>query len=390
MFLQSIFYGNPDYYPPMIHGATVLDRSGIQQQILARRFQSETIPAEAIDDYYPRSTTVLRLDATGTNSLWAFLKFTLNVFKAARRNTSIFVGYNAHGLILAKLLATIYGKPWIYHCHDYVDNHALTTNSARIFKLLEYVFARTADLLIVPDHARAQVMVEQLKLPRFPAIVANCPITSPDPESTLLGDTLAKQGKHFERIVWRQGMINVSHGIEVTIRSMPFWASQSWGFVLLGPGEPKYKDSLIQLATEVGVADRFVILPPLGDYREVAKFTIGADLGHALYEPFQVNHKFITTASNKTMEYQSAGLPLLLADTPNNRQFIETYRQGILVDVTSPEAIADGINRILINPELAQQMSEGGQRAFREEFNYEHQYLPVIERMQEIIEQRRR
>jgi len=384
VFLQSIIYGNPDFYPPMIHSSEVIDKYGFQQLILSRRYRSAMIPAEAIDEYYPKSTKVLRLGKEGSSSLQSFINFALDVIKERRKDADIFLGYNMHGLFLAGLLSKFYRKPLVYHCHDYVDNRTSLGTSNKIFKFFERIFAPRADLIIVPDRARAQVMMEELNLPVFPLIVANCPIHSPDPQNTTLRDTLLQHSKRFERIVWRQGMINKTHGLEITIRSMPYWASPDWGFVLLGPGDHDYKETLFQLAREVGVSDRFIILPPLGDYREVAKFTVGADLGHALYEPFQINHKFITTASNKTMEYQAAGLPILLADNPSNRELIAEYQQGIVVDVSSSQAIAEGINQIFGNSELAQKMSEGSKRAFHERYNYELQYLPAIEQFKSL------
>jgi len=389
MLIQSIIYGNPDYYPPMIHGAEILDRHGFQQEILSRRFRSDAILVDAIDEYYPTSTVVFRLNSAGKGTASAFLSFAWNVLRKSNRHADFFIGYNAHGFALARLLGYLYRKPIVYHSHDFMEDNQVSTFGDRIFKVIERRFAHTAEVVIVPDRERAQIIAEQLHLDTQPLIVANCPVHPPASANSLLHQTLKTYGKSFERIVWRQGMINKTHGLEVTIRSIPFWSSPNWGFVIMGLGDLKYKEKLLALASDLGVADRFVILPAVGDYREVSQFTIDADIGHALYEPLQVNHTFITTASNKTMEYQAAGLPILLADTPGSRKLVDKYQHGVLVDVTSPEAIAAGINHILNNSQLAQQMSEGSKRAFREEFNYETQYLPAIQRFKELARSRK-
>src|SRR5205085_1443708 len=136
------------------------------------------------------------------------------------------------------------------------------------------------------------------------------------------------------------------HAIESTLQSIAHWASRNWGFVVMGYGDQSYLDKLSGLAHSLGIKHQFVVLPPVG-YDQVAQFTPGADVGHALYEPVHVNNLYIATASNKIMEYMADGLPLLVSDTPSLKSIVNKYQCGLTADEKSPESIAAAVNTLL-------------------------------------------
>jgi hypothetical protein len=93
----------------------------------------------------------------------------------------------------------------------------------RVVRDFEQRFARTANLVIVPDVDRAKVMNQELRLQHSPLIVANAPLNYVNIQSQRLNVALALQGKMFERIVFRQGRIGDGHAIEATLRSISHW-----------------------------------------------------------------------------------------------------------------------------------------------------------------------
>ncbi len=375
-------YGNPDYYPPMINAAFVLSKHGMCQEILCSDFYSNLLPRPTIE--YPSQTKIKRLSLKSRTTWAKYAAFTLQVLRSGDPRAAFFVGYNTHSLLGARLLATRYRRPLVYHCHDYTEKRQKLTLSQRIFKLLEQFIARTADLVIVPDAERAAFMARELRLWRPPLVVANAALTSPDKSTSVLQKVLAGCGKYFEQIVFRPGFVGDGHALQQTIRSIPLWLNPNWGFVIMGPGEESYKQSLCRLAQDVGVQDRFEILPEVS-YSDVAHYTVGAHLGHGLYDPVHINNVFITLASNKIMEYMAAGLPLLLSDNPaSNRALLEKYGNGVAVQNDSVESIAAGVNSVLGSPQTAKIMGQGSKRAFQEEFNYAHQYAPAIAKFFEL------
>lgn len=385
MLIVSIIYGNPDYYPPMINAAVILDRYQSQQIILSTDFVPSIWVQGPIQ--YPSTTTIRRLSSTGGAGLKNYIKFNIKVLRCGI-HSDVIIAYNMHALLPARLLAWFNKIPLVYHSHDYVENNAPQSLSSRIVKLFERTIARTADLVIVPDEKRAQVMKRELHLKQDPTIVANSSLSNelePTPELEL---ELRKLGKRFEKIVFRPGRIGPGHCIDTTLRSIPLWSSKNWGFVIMGYFEAADRQAYEQLAASLGVSSQFVILPAVS-YPEVLRYTKGADLGHGIYEPTHVNNRYITTASNKIMEYIASGLPLIVNNSEGNQALITKYKNGLAVQHDSPEAIADAINLILGTPALAKQMAEGSQRAFSEEFNYSKQYAPVLEKLEAIILEKR-
>lgn len=368
--IQQVFYAEPDRYPPIVNSVQLLTAAGYQTGLFCRHMGG------GLTVSWPEHVNVVRIDNRGVSSLREYAGFVREVVQRAGRDARLFVGHDMHGFLPAWLLARRYRRPLVYHCHDFAEN---VKGGGRFVKAFERSFARTADLIMVPDSERGDRIAEALALKRSPLIVANAPLRQSQATGEDLLQVLATQGRRYKRIVLRQGRIGPGHALESTIRSIPLWASREWGFVLVGLGEPEYVGRLALLASELEVADQLVILPPVS-YDEVLRLTPGADVGHALYEPIHVNNRYITTASNKIMEYMAAGLPLLVSDRPSLRTFVETHGCGLTADEAMPGAIAAAINNLLGNPELARRFGEAGKRAFLEEFHYERQFAPVLER----------
>lgn len=369
--IQSVFYGNPDQYPPIINSARLLAEAGFQLDIFCRSDASEW------NVTYPSAVRIHRLK-TGTSSSWVeYAGFIVKVLRQASKDASVFVGHDMHGLLPAKLLAARRRRPLVYHCHDFTDQSRTLPLGSRVVRSFEKRFARSADLVIVPDADRAKVIEPGLGLKREALIVANAPLTRPPERSDSLRKALLLNGRNLARVLFRQGRIDVGHAIEATLRSIPLWTNRDWGFVVMGTAEPSYAERLNGIARELGVEGQFLILPPVG-YDQVAGFTLGADVGHALYEPIHVNNSFIATASNKIMEYMEAGIPLLVSDTPLLRKLVTRHQCGVTADEKSAESIAKAVNALLGDPEAARLMGEAARRAFEEEFCYERQFAPAI------------
>jgi glycosyltransferase involved in cell wall biosynthesis len=376
--VQMIFYGNPDIYPPIINGMRLLAKAGYPANILCRQDDKEW----GIE--YPSGSKIQRIAFESNNSWKEYLSFVIKVLRQSGDRPAIFIAHDMHGLLPARLLATRFRLPLVYHCHDFAENARAVPLGVRIVRAFERRFARTADIVIVPDAERAKVVARELKLKRRPLIVANAPLRSITTTGERLRETLDLQGKQFSRILFRQGRIGVGHAIEATIRSLPFWANRDWGFVVMGLQDTSFVEKMQGIASELGVARQFVALPPVG-YDNVAQFTRGADVGHALYEPIHINNVHITTASNKIMEYMAAGLPMLVSDTPALRALVEKYECGLTANEKSPRSIASAINILLGDTEGVQRMGAASRQAFEDVFCYERQFASVLNAFQRLV-----
>jgi len=89
------------------------------------------------------------------------------------------------------------------------------------------------------------------------------------------------------------------------------------------------------------------------------------------------NH--INAQPNKMFEYMSAGIPIICSDFPLWRSIIEKHNCGICVDPEKPEDIAEAINYLLDNPDIAECMGRNGRRAIEMEYNWEQESKKLIE-----------
>ena len=370
--IQAVTYYDPDTYPPIVNSARLLAQRGFTLDLFCRDIGDRWAVS------YPSQVHLHRIKAGAQGTWFEYPFFVADVLRRGGAKASLFVGHDMYGLLPARLLASRYCRPLVYHCHDFAERDRPLHIGGRIVRAFEQRFARTADLVIVPDAERGAVVARELGLVRPPLIVANAPLLRPSATGDALQRALRQRGVDFQRVVLRQGRIGAGHAIEATVRSIPYWASESWGFVVMGIGKTTYWERLETLAQALGIEHRFVILPPVG-YDQVAQFTPGADVGHALYEPIHMSHATPTTSSNKMMEYMAAGLPLLVSDIPSLRALVERYQCGITADQESPESIAVAVNALLGDPARARQMGAAGRQAFEQVFCYERQFGPAVD-----------
>jgi hypothetical protein len=72
----------------------------------------------------------------------------------------------------------------------------------------------------------------------------------------------------------------------------------------------------------------------------------------------------------KLFEYMAARVPVVASDFPLYRAIVEGAGCGIVVDPTSPHAIAEAVRYLLDHPEDAQAMADRGRAAMLERYNW--------------------
>ena len=116
-------------------------------------------------------------------------------------------------------------------------------------------------------------------------------------------------------------------------------------------------------------ADPRVMLHGRVAWTGLHRLYVKAHLGLALYQPLA---GFVTIDhSVKIVEYMAAGLPILCADFPGLKKFVEEAGCGWTVAPDDPDAIAVQIQRLVDQPELRRSMGAAGRRLFETEYNWE-------------------
>ena len=90
----------------------------------------------------------------------------------------------------------------------------------------------------------------------------------------------------------------------------------------------------------------------------------------------------------KMFEYMAAGIPVIASDFPRWREIIDTCGCGICVDPLQPDKIAQAIDFLVQNPEVAEQMGENGRLATSKYFNWQREEEKLIELYRTTLDRR--
>jgi glycosyltransferase involved in cell wall biosynthesis len=86
---------------------------------------------------------------------------------------------------------------------------------------------------------------------------------------------------------------------------------------------------------------------------------------------FGTSDKARRVIPNKAFQALACGVPLVTADTPAARELLSDGESALLVPPGDPEALADALQRLNSQPELAQRIAEGGHAVYREQASEE-------------------
>jgi len=245
------------------------------------------------------------------------------------------------------------------------DSHEVQTDRTGYGSMqgkLERWLLRFVDRTIVENDTRADY---HLKLyGTRPSVLHNYPFYQPDvPQPRPLRQELKLVEN--EPILLYQGGIQEGRGLERLVEAMPYIERGTLVFV----GDGKLKGKLMQLASQSTEKSRirFVEKVPLA---ELPSYTAAATVGFQVLQNVCFNH--YSASSNKLFEYMAALTPVIAADLPEIRQVVETEGIGLIVDVESPQSIAEAVNLLVKDESLQRAMQERAIIA-RRQYNWEQE-----------------
>ena len=155
-------------------------------------------------------------------------------------------------------------------------------------------------------------------------------------------------------------------------------------FLMIGPDYYKYESYVKQL----GIADHFVFTGPV-THEEVPDFLACADILLAPYFPKENKEKWMLLPSSsgtlKLLEYLSMQKPVIATKLPPIESVIENDRNGILIQPGDSKALGREINRLIENPELAQQIAKQGYQLVTEKYTWDSLARTLVKCAQNII-----
>lgn len=261
---------------------------------------------------------------------------------------------------------------------------ALRPAVARLVRLFEVTFARCCTLIITADKPTAEYLSETgvpvRVLFNYPR-VGLFPTDEADSEENreLFAD---------HAVITYEGTMSPDRGLFHMIRAMPgILARRSdCRLLLIGLKNDGLRHQTLALADELGVREAVFIIPWI-PHVELHRYLRRSKVGLVPLLPVQ---KYKRNIPIKLFEYMASGLPILAADLPSTRPYMEQSMAGLLYDSTSPEALAAGVIRMLSDKDGLRRMGENGRRAVQEKWNWDKMEAQLFKAYDELDAQMRR
>lgn len=276
-----------------------------------------------------------------------------------------------YALFLALKTIKCDSKLW-YHSHDIADPGLIRKYSLGWFACrVETKIFHKLDLFTVPSRERLAFFPINL-LKRRPSIVPNYPLLN------YANDQRSEVPGRIMKILF-QGVIAGNRGLEEVIDFLADFNEEllSCHLIIIGPVEPAYRRSLEGLIADKGVTKEVEIKPRVA-FQELIKETLGCHVGLATLKPSNINLKSLGTASNKIFQYASCGLPVILMDTPINRNQFNKYPWVFHTDL-SKNSISEILKDISEN---YMNYSEAAQMDFKSNLNFEKVFRSALKKIE--------
>ena len=243
------------------------------------------------------------------------------------------------------------GAKLVYDAHElYRDSIGFSPLVKKSLGTMETKLMQKCDGIIACNTPRAEIMFKEYGAPFMPTVVPNMANFADYSPSQKLQEITNSISLGISRLVLYQGAVMPGRGLEIlphALEKLP----QEIGIVIMGGGGIEFINGLKKTAQNLGVADRFFILPPVVQSQLFA-YTCSADVGIVIYQNTCRNNYYC--APNKLYEYAAAGTPMVGANFPTIEGFIVEEDVGSLFDPTNPDELATAILDICENEDTYQ------------------------------------
>ncbi len=178
-----------------------------------------------------------------------------------------------------------------------------------------------------------------------------------------------------KRIILFVGRLVYEKGAHILVEAIPLITRIVSDAFFVFVGEGPMKEHLKRRSIELGISDRTVFTGFVSE-DELHAFYNAAYIAvfPSLYEPFGI----------VALEAMSIGKPVVVSNTGGLSETVTHGKNGLKVPPGDPEALADAIVELLLNPEIAKKLGETGYRMVYERYTWNRvaeQTLKVYEKV---------
>tara|TARA_Y100000593_G_scaffold95128_1_gene200389 strand:- start:52768 stop:54102 length:1335 start_codon:yes stop_codon:yes gene_type:complete len=300
----------------------------------------------------------------------------------ALKQSKPFDVYHAHDmntLYAAYKAAKKHNAKLVYDSHElYVDRNKLQKPSV-FYKFLSYrfegYFARKCDAVITVGEKIAELLQSRYRLKNKVYVVMNAPSKNIEEHHESRNNKLREAlniPENYKLLIYTGG-ITFNRGLENLVRSLKFLPNMY--LVMMGYGKESFKNTLIKIANENNVADRFSYYGPVRP-NEVTAYTQEADLGVAPIINACLSYYYC--APNKIFEYLLGGIPVVSSNFPEMEKIVKKNNIGTTFNPEKPESIAQAVKEIFSDEEKYKQMKANTKLA-AEKYNWENEEQKLLD-----------
>jgi phosphatidylinositol alpha-1,6-mannosyltransferase len=203
-------------------------------------------------------------------------------------------------------------------------------------------------------------------------------------DSTPLPRILTRYGLDGKRIILTVARLDVHKGHDVVLKAMPEILKLVPDAVYVIAGDGSMREHLQKLSRRLGVYDRVVFTGHLRRsdlialYKVCDVFVMASRIQDGNAEGFGIAFIEAGAMGKPVVGGRSGGIPDAVADGLS----------GLLVDPEDPAAVAEAIARIMLEPQLAERLSRQGYRRVLDGFTWDHVVNRIIEALNAGVERR--
>jgi glycosyltransferase involved in cell wall biosynthesis len=379
--LLITIYANPDYYPPTVYAVRLLS-CYFAVHILCRNMDQpfqEWPPEVTIERFGEYASARAKEGANAAAKLIEYAKFAARtrVLIKQMRPAAIY-SYDPYAFV-ATMLGRVGRRPLpvIFHSHELPETQNLSWGSLENWVVrAALISTKSADAVVFPEKNRARHWLTAAADLRVPTIVPNCPDQRYFPAPADWSDTIAARYRAREAVY--VGYASADNGHLDALRALAM--TDGIRMRVIGGFRPEFEASFNELARELRVNERLSVDGWLA-LDELRARASRASVGLSIYKPVTKSLEYVASASNKLFEYAAMGLPVIVPDRENYRDFLGDAEWVTYADVEQPEAFSRAVTSIFADRERYVAMNRAARRAFETEYNYERVFEPLLEKI---------
>ncbi|MBN1894868.1 glycosyltransferase [bacterium] len=286
----------------------------------------------------------------------------------------VIVGF--YGALLMPFVRLFSRKPVLFDIHSGTHETMLDWERAkprswksRFFAWMDHWTMNLANRIIIESREHIRIWSERYRVPagKFEQVFlsADDEVIKPVPVKRRCGDRFLV---HFH------GEYAPFHGVDVILRAAHLLRDEPVAFQIIGFGTTYESD--MALAESLGLNNcRFIRWVP---YENLAEALCRADVCLGFFADRPRAHEVFT---NKVIEAIAVKKPLITMRSKAVGELLSHGESVFFVEPGDPRSLADGILRLMKDPELSRRIAENGYRQFRKHCTIE----AFAARMSEIV-----